>query len=310
LDPCAALDVGTNSVLMLVGRRTAGGRLERLLDRSLVTRLGQGLLAEGRIGAPGAERTLEALREFAMQAQALGVTRAAAVGTMCLRTATNAADFLSRARAESGFEIEVIAGEEEARLTFLGVTAELPVRAARLAVVDPGGGSTEVTFGQGGDEPRIDRRRSLDVGVVTLTERFLRSDPIAPAELAALRAYLSDEGYAAVRPELPFDALLAVGGSATTLAAVKLGLTPYDPDRVHGTELGADDLEQLLARLCALPVAERARLPGLEPKRAEVLPAGAALLACLLEKLERSSLVVSDRGLRHGLWLERFGRSP
>ncbi|HOX43717.1 MAG TPA: Ppx/GppA phosphatase family protein [Myxococcota bacterium] len=310
MDPCAALDVGTNSVLMLVARRTADGRLERLLDLSRVTRLGQGLLAEGRIGAPGAERTLAALREFASRARALGVTRAAAVGTMCLRTATNAAEFIARARAEAGFELEAIPGEEEARLTFLGVTAELPVRAGRLAVVDPGGGSTEVTFGQGGDVPRVDWRSSLEVGVVTLTERFLRSDPIAPAELAALRAFLADEGLAAVRPELPFEALLAVGGSATTLAAVELGLEPYDPDRVHGQRLGRDDLERLLARLSALPVAERARVPGLEPKRAEVLPAGAAILLCLLDKLGAGSLVVSDRGLRHGLWLERFGRSP
>jgi len=308
MGPCAALDVGTNSVLMLVAEPAPGGGPRRLFDRSHVTRLGEGLARSGRIGAAGEARTLEALREFARQARALGVERAAAVGTMCLRTAENAAGFMARARAESGFELEAISGQAEARLTFRGVTAELPARAERLALLDPGGGSTEVTFGQGGAAPRIERQTSLDVGVVGLTERFLRADPVAPAELAALRAYLADEGYAGVRPERPFDLLVAVGGSATTLAAVELALEPYDPDRVHGLRLSRADLERLLARLVALPVAERARLPGLEPKRAEVLPAGAAILLALLDKLGADSLVVSDRGLRHGLWLERFGQ--
>jgi exopolyphosphatase/guanosine-5'-triphosphate,3'-diphosphate pyrophosphatase len=308
--PTAALDVGTNSVLMLVAEPGPGGCPRRVCDRSRVTRLGEGLGASGRIGQAGAARTLEALGEFASQARSLGVERVAAVGTMCLRTAANAGEFIERVRSETGLALEVISGQEEARLTFRGVTGQLPVRAERLAVVDPGGGSTEVIFGQGGAEMKIVSRQSLDVGVVLLTERFLRSDPIAPAELEAMRAWLRVEGYAGVRPEQAFDALVAVGGSATTLAAVALGLEPYDPDRVHGHQFSAGELEEWLARLAGLSLAERRRLPGLEPKRAEVLPAGAAILLTLLERLDVDQLTISDRGLRHGLWLERFGSGP
>jgi exopolyphosphatase / guanosine-5'-triphosphate,3'-diphosphate pyrophosphatase len=301
----AAVDIGTNSLLLTVARPAPGGRLVVLEDRSVITRLGEGLGERGALGEAAMERTLAVLEEFGGAILALGAT-ARAAGTSALRRADNAGGFLARARDALGVEVEVLSGVAEASLGARGALSELPgvTRAQAPIVLDPGGGSTEVicTTAEGGIASAV----SLEVGAVRLTEAFVRSDPPALAELDALaaraRAIVAPLAPAAGRP------VVAVGGTATTLAALHLGLDRYDGARVHGTRVGRADIAALRARLAALPLAAREAIPCLPRGRADIAVAGAALLEALLDRLGAAELTVSDRGLRFGLIAELLER--
>lgn len=297
----AAIDVGTNSVLLLVAEPSADGRLAILEDRAEVTRLGEGLRATGLIGRAGADRTAAKIRELAEVARSLGAEAILAAGTMAMRKAENADDFVQRVALEAGLRIRIISADEEARLTYLGVRSDLPTEAERLVVFDAGGGSTELIVG---NQDGLEDRCSLEVGAVTLTDRFLASDPVRPQELTALRDHLLGE----VLVDMPrlgsAGALVGVGGTVTTMAAVELGLSRYDRDRVHGTRLSAAQVEDLVALFARKTIAQRAGLAGMEPARADVILAGAVLVQALLAALAAPEVVVSDRGLRHGLLID------
>lgn len=301
----AALDVGSHSLKLLVAAPPAAARRwRRLADRVVITGLGRGRRGD-RLAPDALARSIVAFEELVAEGRRLGASRFAVVGTAALRGAGNAGPLLEAA-AVAGAPIRVITGDEEARLSFLGAVGGLPAAAGRLTTVfDVGGGSTE--FIQGRDEPS--RRISLPLGVLPLVERHLRSDPVAPPELAALlaeaEAGLSGPAGPATWPRA--ELLASLGGTPTTLAAVELGLPRYLPAAVHGHRLGRDRVEALLGRLAALPLAERRRLPGLEPARAEVIVAGAALVLAAMRRLDAPEVVVSDHDLRHGLLRERFG---
>ena len=228
----AAMDVGTNSVLLLVAEVAAGGRLQPIEDRAVVSRLGQGLVPGGRLRPEAADRTAATIADLAARARQLGAEEIRALGTMGLRLAADADAFIERIAHDCGVAIRVISGDEEARLTYRGAQHQLPAGTERLVVCDVGGGSTEVISGRAA---RIEQRRSLELGAVGLTERFLPHDPIAPAELAALRRHLTARLAAELdAPARPFE-LVAVGGTATSLAAMHHRLERYDAERVHGT---------------------------------------------------------------------------
>jgi exopolyphosphatase/guanosine-5'-triphosphate,3'-diphosphate pyrophosphatase len=198
----------------------------------------------------------------------------------------------------------VIAGDEEAELTFRGAVSGLKV-SGTLLVFDIGGGSTELILGQAGARPTRDQRVSLDIGSVRLCERHVQSDPPSAAELAAIEADVARE-LAGARPLSEARArgnvtLVGVAGTVTTLKAVELGLAPYDGARVHGAVLTLSAVEELCAKLASLPLALRQALPGLEPKRADVIVAGAVLVRELLRHANASKMLVSDRGVRFGL---------
>jgi len=305
----AAMDVGTNSVLLLVAEPAGSGRLAIVEDRSVITRLGEGLRATGRIGQAGADRTAAAIRELAGLARDLGASVISAAGTMALRRASNADAFVQRVDREAGVCISIVSGQEEARLTYLGVRSDLPTEAARLVVFDAGGGSTELITGTGRTPSD---RRSLEVGAVTLTERFLPSDPVRPEELAALRDHLHTEALIDLPAVGPDGALVGVGGTVTTMAAVHLRLGRYERDQVHGLRLSAAQIIDQVTLYAHSTTAERAALPGMEPARADVILAGALLVEALLAATGAFELVVSDRGLRHGLIVEagRPGSKP
>ncbi len=305
----AAIDVGTNTVLLLVAERR-GDRIDPLAERAEITRLGRGVDATGRLDPAAIAETVRVLAAFAAEARALGAAPIACVATSAARDASNGAEFFEAARAAAGLAPAVISGEEEARLVwrsafrdFGGPAGPPPLPASSaLAVLDVGGGSTEFTFG---DAPTPRGRRSLQVGAVRLTERHVREDPIGPATLATLRAAAA----AALGPlagfgglgELGGARLVGVAGTVTTLSAVAQALPAYDAARVHGATLRREEVEELLARLAALPLAVRARLPGMEPKRADVIVAGAAIVAEAMRLTGFDRLTVSDRGVRWGL---------
>ncbi len=302
----AAIDVGSNSVKLHVADLGPGSRWAVVVDRTDITRLGEGLRDTGLITESAMERTLAALARFVAEARSLGAVHTVAVGTMCLREAANADRFVEVAKERTGLAIEVIDGEEEARLSYLAVVSGLPV-SQDVVVFDTGGGSTEFTLGRGGG---IERRFSLNLGAVALTQEFLRSDPVTPGELEALRAHL--EG-ALSGLEAPGKrcTLVGMGGTVTTMAAVKLELAPYDPDVVHGTMLTRAEVRSQVARYRETPLASRRAIVGLHPKRADIILAGAAIVLAVLDRLDADHMLVSDRGLRHGLLFDRFvGQVP
>jgi exopolyphosphatase/guanosine-5'-triphosphate,3'-diphosphate pyrophosphatase len=311
----AAIDVGSNTVLLLVAERREDG-IAPLVERAEITRLGRGVDATGRLEPAAIAETARVLGQFAAEARRLGVRELSCVATSAARDAVNGAEFFAAVRAAAGLVPEIISGDEEARLVwrsawrdFGGPSLPPPFPpAAPLAVLDVGGGSTELSFGDG---PVPRGRRSLQVGAVRLTERHVRGDRIPPATLAVLRGAAAE----ALRPLSAMDGLgsldgarlVGVAGTVTTLAAVVQVLPAYDALKVHGSTLSLERIDALVERLAALSVAERARLPGMEPKRADVIVAGGVVVAEAMRLLGFDRLTVSDRGVRWGLVYDLLG---
>jgi exopolyphosphatase / guanosine-5'-triphosphate,3'-diphosphate pyrophosphatase len=306
----AAIDLGTNTVRVLVAvTDRATGLVPRWADQT-VTRLGEGLAGRGTLAPAAAERTLAAIRRYRDRARALGAEQVLLVATAAVRQARDGREFLARLRAERGLVPRVVSGEEEAALTLLGAVWGLGTVADTYALVDIGGGSTEVLVAEGAQALVA---VSLPLGVVQLVERFFVHDPVEPRDLAACRVHVDARLRAEVRPRVqPYrpTTLVATAGTPTTLAALDLGLPAYDPARVRGHRLSALAIDQLTMRLAALRLAERAETPGLEPGRADVIVPGAIVLAAVLAALDLPVVVVSDAGLREGVLLRAVGWRP
>jgi exopolyphosphatase/guanosine-5'-triphosphate,3'-diphosphate pyrophosphatase len=229
--------------------------------------------------------------------------RVAAIGTEGLRRAPNAADFLVPAAEILGAPIEVIAGDREAALTFRATTESFPeeARTRTLVVVDIGGGSTEIVVAERG---AVTFRTSLPLGSVRLTEKHVRHDPAEAAELDAIAREVDGALAAVPWPRGAAPLVIGVAGTVTSLAAMALSLATYDPTRVHGFDLGVGALDGEIARLAASNQAARERIVGLDPRRADVILAGAVLLRRIASAAGVSAIRVSDRGIRWGLLYE------
>jgi exopolyphosphatase/guanosine-5'-triphosphate,3'-diphosphate pyrophosphatase len=301
----AVIDVGTNSVKATVGERTADG-WRFLADTSEVTRLGEGLAETGAISDAAVGRAIDAIDGMVREARSLDASAIVAFGTAGLRTASNAGQVVSRIAARTGIRIEVVGGEDESRLAFLGVMPDIDVGDGSLVVFDTGGGSTQFTFGHAG---QVDERFSLPIGAVRFTERFGLQEAVSADRLrearVAIRAELAPVGDRP-RPE----ALVGIGGAVTNLVAVQLALDPYDPDAVRGARLDADELERQIERYRDMDAEARGATVGLQPGRGDVILAGACIVRAVMDVLGWTSLVVSDRGLRHGALVDRFGIMP
>jgi exopolyphosphatase/guanosine-5'-triphosphate,3'-diphosphate pyrophosphatase len=296
----AAIDLGTNSVLLTIAEFD-GFTLAPLLERATITRLGQGVDRTRRLDQAARARTLACLVDYAEDVENYGVSELVVVGTSALRDADGAAAFLAEATRVLGVRPQIISGDEEARLTFEGALSGLEI-AGRVAVVDIGGGSTEFTIGERAATAELEFAESVDIGSVRLFERHIRSDPPRRGELDALRHDARSAIEQVRKPKAPVQ-LVGVAGTVTTLAAIKLGLDAYDPRRVHGSRLSAEDILELSAKLSALTLVGRRKLRGLEPARADVIVAGALLLGEALRWAGADELTVSDRGVRWGvLW--------
>jgi exopolyphosphatase/guanosine-5'-triphosphate,3'-diphosphate pyrophosphatase len=300
----AVVDAGTNSIKFIVAEAAAGGGWRTRVDRAEITRLGEGLVPGGAIADAARDRAAAAVAAMADEARRLGVRAIAAVGTAGLRMATNGAQVVEAIRARSGVAIEVIAGDEEARLAFVAARSGLGLARGSLVVFDTGGGSSQFTFGH---DDAIDERFSVDVGAVRYTERY-RLDRVVPDDvlrdaLAAIAADLSR-----LDGRTPPDALAAMGGAVTNLAAVRHRLARYDADTVQGTVLDRAELDRQIELYRSRDADARRDVVGLQPKRAEVILAGACIVRTVMDKLGKTQLTVSDRGLRHGVLAERFGR--
>jgi exopolyphosphatase/guanosine-5'-triphosphate,3'-diphosphate pyrophosphatase len=264
-----------------------------------ITRLGQGVDEARRLRPDAISRTLDVLREYRGELDELDVERARATATSAARDAANRADFFGAAADVLGFEPELIPGDEEARLSFLGATAELDEPAPYL-VVDIGGGSTEFVVGTREPEGLV----SIDTGSVRLTEQFLTSDPPAPEELSAAQSVVRDH-LADVEREVPAvreaATLVGLAGTITTVAAIELGLPEYDRDKIHHFRLTKAAAEDVFRTLATETVAERRHNPGLDPGRADVIVGGSIVLVTIMRVFGFDEMLVSEADILDGI---------
>jgi exopolyphosphatase/guanosine-5'-triphosphate,3'-diphosphate pyrophosphatase len=291
----AVVDIGTNSTRLLVADVSPAGRVSTLVRRSTVTRLGEGVDASGSLSDEASSRVFRTLEGYS-------------VLTSAVRDAANGAEFAERIRREYALDARVLAGEEEAQLTFLGAMHDRDSSSDPTVVVDIGGGSTEFIVGH---DSAAGFHVSLPAGVVRMSERHIRTDPPAPAELQALahdaRAVFLD----GLAPEqrAPVTHGIAVAGTATSAASIAQELDPYDPARVQGYPLELATVELLLARLADLDEAERRSVVGLHPDRAPTIVAGMILLFEALRAFELDCVEVSEHDILFGGALRLAGVS-
>jgi exopolyphosphatase/guanosine-5'-triphosphate,3'-diphosphate pyrophosphatase len=298
----AAIDIGTNTIRMLVADR-GGRRAVPVAWRRAVVGLGRRLRETGRIGDTEFEAALGVLRGFRREMRDGGGVEYRACGTACLREAENRADFLEAAAGE-GIDIEVIGPAEEARLTWEGIRWAVAGRPGDVAM-DIGGGSTEFAFG-----PREGESVSLPTGVVVLSTLLPLSNPPEPWELRAVSYYAAVRIEDGTRPfgRRRFRRLIGTAGTFTTLAAMERGMTRYDPDRINGARLSGAAVRRWADRLGRMTDAQRLRVPGMEKGRERYIVPGALLIVAAMERFRLNGVTVSDAGLLEGI-LAGVGRN-
>jgi exopolyphosphatase/guanosine-5'-triphosphate,3'-diphosphate pyrophosphatase len=302
LSPFAAIDCGTNSTRLLIAY--PGGVTVDRLNR--ITRLGAGVDRTGRLAADAVRRTITVLEEYRGVMDRHGVARVRMTATSAARDADNRDDFFSAAEEVVGIQPELLSGVEEGRLSFLGATSELDQRSGPWLVVDIGGGSTELVAGPGAGAGPPLAVRSLDVGCVRLTERFLASDPPAAPELDAARRFVTTllAEAAEQEPRLAQGrTLVGLAGTVACLAATDQGIEEYDRDRLHHYVLTLDRVEQILRRLAGLTSAERRLVPGIEPARADVIVGGSIVLDEIMRHFGFGECLTSEADILDGLVL-------
>ncbi len=296
---CSAVDVGSNTVRMLIQRITSEGA-EELLRTQRITRLAGGMMRTGLLRREGMEETLRVLKEYASLMRRHRAEGRIIFGTSALREARNSRELINRVYEETGLTVRVLSEEEEGVFTFRGVTRSMDV--PTCLIIDVGGGSTEFILSVEGEVRCL---RSIPIGVVKLAEEFIPSDPPSPLELEALQKELGSILRPLLRDLLrdcPEEGplLVGTGGTATTLAAIDLGLEAYRRERVHRHTLSLERLREIFNRLSRFPLAEREGIRGLERKRADVIVPGAALTIAVMEASAADTLTVSDAGILEG----------
>lgn len=307
----AVVDIGTNSTRLLVADvDPEAGAVTELDRRSTVTRLGVGVERTGVLSDEGMARVFAALDEYAAAIGALGADQRIAVLTSATRDAANGPAFTARVRDDYALDARTIPGEEEARLSFLGATSGRDPHDPRtIVVLDIGGGSTEFIVGRGHD---VRFHVSTQAGVVRQTERHLQHDPPAADELEALAADARSTFAAAIPEDLrsAADAMIAVAGTATSMAAIDQALEPYDAARVHGHHVSLETCRAIGARLAALPEAERRHVPGLHPDRAPSIVAGALFICEAMETFGLAEVEVCEHDILYGVAIDAARSAP
>ncbi len=306
----AAIDLGTNTVHLLVGE-TADARTWRPGHREQqVTRLGEGLWPAGRLREEPMARTAAAVARLVERARSLGADTIRIVATSAMREAANGGDFARALEARTGARVEIVSGEDEARLTVRGVLDALRHPRGTLVLFDIGGGSTEYTLTQDG---AVLASVSLRLGVVPLTERFPFPGAVDPARYAAMDAGVRAQLDRELPPALvaaAIDHLVGTAGTVTALAALDLGLRTYDAERVQGHRLTRAAIDTQRERLAAMTLDERAALPCLERGRADLIVPGVAIVLATMTRLGVDGLTVSDAALREGMMAEAVEAGP
>jgi exopolyphosphatase/guanosine-5'-triphosphate,3'-diphosphate pyrophosphatase len=298
----AAIDCGTNTILCLIADADSEG-VVAVEDHARIVRLGEGIDSTKRLKPEAIARTLAVLGEYVERIRELGCAHVLAVGTESLRAVENGHELINAATTllgQVGGRFQVIDGDREARLSWRAVRASFPEMKGVRTVVDIGGGSTEILVGEAEPEEAL----SIPIGSVRLTERFLNHDPPTAGEKRALVEAIDQ---ALATGPAPRGEIVGIAGTVTTLAAMAMRMTVYDGDRVHGSFLSRETLAEMARRLGDTPVDDRKRTPGLDPKRADVIYAGAVILERIVARAGAPGVRVSDRGIRWGLCYEAVG---
>ncbi len=310
----AGIDIGTNSLRLLITQIDRYIFREIYSDRN-TTRLGQGLDSTGALDREAEDRSLRALLNFAEKLQQHDVQHIAVVGTSALRNASNAKDFIREVKNITGLAVNVISGEEEARLTLIGVSRSIERnykktdrnKLEKALIIDIGGGSTEIIITYHDQDTIV---ASLPLGAVYLNERFIQHDPPDRRELELMRSAIRSEIETAIgiiRPA-PGSIFAGTAGTITTLASMVLRLETYDSNRINGTVLDRESIDNIVDTLGHMTMKERSSIRGLEPARKDIILAGAVVTQEIMKYFGYSSLIVSNWGLREGIVLDLYGK--
>jgi exopolyphosphatase/guanosine-5'-triphosphate,3'-diphosphate pyrophosphatase len=301
----ASIDIGTNTVLLLIADVSPAGAVSPLVSEQRIPRLGKGVDAARRLAPESMRRVVDVLSEYRPIIDRHRPDHVTLCATSAVRDAANRGEFVALVKAETGFDVEVLSGDEEARWTYRGAISGLP-GASRVAVLDIGGGSTELSLG---DAHGPTRSLSMDVGAVRLTERFLASDPPTPEEIAAatrdVRSHLERTKSFDTRGRT----LVAVAGTPTSLAILAQALPRFSVDAVTNYPLSRASIAALLKRLSGMPVADIRELSEVMEGRADVIVAGALIMLEIMEMHGFGEAIVSDRGVRYGIVLREWERT-
>ena len=303
----AGIDIGTLTCRLLIADLSPNMPLKELRSERRILRLGEGVDQNKRLSQAAMDRVIQCLREWKAVIDTYRVDGCTAVATSAVRDAANRAEFLEKVKREAGFDVEVITGDEEARRTLLGIRSGLPPGVTDMLALDIGGGSTEFILDRPGQQPVV---RSIDIGVVRLCERVLRSDPPSPVEIQQAREWVRRETEAATEamPRSSTVQFVGTAGTVTALAAMAQKLPVYEPARIHNYHLTLTSVQELEQTLLTRKKADRIGLPGLEKNREEVIAAGAIIIRTVMETLRMSNVLVSDLGLREGVLIDLMGR--
>ena len=304
----AGIDIGTLTCRLLIADLSPQAPLKELHSERRILRLGEGVDQTKRLSPAAMDRVIQCLREWKAVIETYRVDACTAVATSAVRDAGNRDEFIGRVKRDIGIDVEIITGEEEARRTLLGIRSGLPPGVTDMLALDIGGGSTEFILDRPGQAPLV---RSIDIGVVRLCERVLRSDPPSSAEIQQARDWVRGETEAATAAMLRSSTAQFVGtaGTVTALAAMAQKLPVYEPARIHNYTLRLDTVRELEEILLGRKKADRVGLPGLEKSREEVIAAGAIIIRTVMETLGMESVLVSDLGLREGVLINLMSRS-
>ncbi|WP_448584073.1 Ppx/GppA phosphatase family protein [Thermocrinis sp.] len=294
----ASVDVGSYSCRFSVADFSNSFKL--IYEEGNITSLATGLKDGNYLLEDRVEETLRVIKDYVSKAKKFGVDRIVLVGTEALRRAKNAEDFLRRVKEETGYELKVITPEEEGSLAFLAVAFSLNPE-GKFCVIDQGGGSTEFVCGKGFE---IEYIQSLPIGIVNLTEEFIKSDPPTNYELESLKNFLDEAISQVVRP---CDVLVGLGGTITTISAIKHGVFPYEGQKVHGTKLSLDDIMFWLDTLSSMKAEDRIKhFPHIEPKRAKVIIPGLMIFYRAMMWFGKREITVSDWGIKEGVLVKEY----
>ncbi len=317
LPPLAVIDVGTNTIRLLIGW-VKNGKLVRLASDRAVTRLGKDLLTTGALHKESIDKSIATLVNFKEKCDKHGVLYILAVGTSALRNANNSAEFISNIKDQTGIRIQIISGSREAELTFKGIVGYYNDKEPLLPplfITDIGGGSTEwIFYANTGTHDKKLVMDSMQIGAVRLFESFFKNDSLTAEELGKANSYISEEVYRSllkhnINPSIDtikIEHLVATGGTATTLASIDLNLDKYDADKVHLHKIPRPALHMLFERLSALPLNQRDSIKGLEHGRADIIIPGTLILMVIMEILKVDEVVISDYGLMEGMLADSY----
>ena len=299
----AGIDIGTLTCRLLIADLPADHRLNELCSERRILRLGEGVDQSKRLKHEAVDRVIHCLKDWRATIESYRVHAHVAVATSAVRDAANRQEFLNRVRSEAGFEVEILSGDEEARRTMLGIHSGLPDDITDVLALDIGGGSTEFILALQGQPPVV---RSIDIGVVRLSERLLHHDPPTRQEIAEARAWIQRETTVvlAAMPQRAGLTFVGTAGTITSLAAMALQLPVYDAARIHNYRLALNTITDLEKDLLSRSKAARIGMPGLERNREDVIAAGAIILRTVMDILGERECLDSDRGLREGVLIE------